>query len=52
MEKANTLEDQNAIKALEYLKSVLVAGEALESWVIQRRLFTLTHRRTITTNDK
>lgn len=47
MEKANTLEDQNAIKALEYLKSVLVTGEALESWAIQRRLFALTHRRKI-----
>jgi hypothetical protein len=32
-------------KALEHLKSVLVKGETLEAWAIQRRLFALTHRR-------
>ena len=32
-------------KALEHLNSVLVKGEILEAWAIQRRLFALTHRR-------
>ena len=35
----------NVNKALEHLNSVLVKGETLDSWAIQRRLFALTHRR-------
>jgi hypothetical protein len=34
-----------APKALEYLKSILVGGENVEAWAMQRRLFALTHRR-------
>lgn len=41
----NTLEDSHATKALEYLNSVLVKGETIEAWTIQRRLFALTNRR-------
>jgi hypothetical protein len=32
-------------KALEHLNSVLVTGETIEAWAIQRRLFALTGRR-------
>ena len=32
-------------KPLEYLRSVLIPGETLEAWAIQRRLFALNHRR-------
>ena len=32
-------------KALEHLNSVLVTGESIEAWAIQRRLFALTARR-------
>jgi Bacterial PH domain len=38
-------ESTNVLKALEHLNSVLVKGETLEAWTIQRRLFALTHRR-------
>lgn len=38
-------EHPNVGKALEHLNSVLVKGETLDSWAIQRRLFALTHRR-------
>lgn len=41
----NSSEDPNLSKALEHLNSVLVAGETLEAWAIQRRLFALTSRR-------
>jgi ABC-type amino acid transport substrate-binding protein len=41
----NTSEDLRLNKALEYLNSVLVAGETLEAWAVQRRLFALTGRR-------
>ena len=43
----NPSKDSHLIKALEHLNSVLVAGETLEVWAIQRRLFALTHRRII-----
>jgi len=45
MANDNTSEDQHLTKALEHLNSVLVAGEAIEAWAIQRRLFALTGRR-------
>ena len=32
-------------KPLEYLRSVLIPSETLEAWAIQRRLFSLSHRR-------
>ena len=38
-------DDSHLNKALEHLNSVLVAGETLEAWAIQRRLFALTNRR-------
>ncbi len=41
----NTTDDLHLNKALEHLKSVLVAGETLDAWAIQRKLFALTHRR-------
>ena len=40
-------EHLNVTKALEYLKSVLVKGEMLDAWAIQRRFFALTHRRVL-----
>jgi hypothetical protein len=41
----NASEDFRLNKALEHLNSVLVAGETLEAWAIQRRLFALSNRR-------
>jgi hypothetical protein len=41
----NLSEDLRLNKALEHLNSVLVSGETLEAWAIQRRLFALTNRR-------
>ena len=41
----NLPEDHRLNKALDHLNSVLVSGETLEAWSIQRRLFALTHRR-------
>jgi hypothetical protein len=41
----NTSEDPQLEKALEHINSVLVSGETLEAWAIQRRLFALTNRR-------
>lgn len=41
----NSPDDLRLNKALEHLNSVLVAGETLEAWAIQRRLFALTNRR-------
>jgi len=40
-------EEPRVEKALEYIKSMLIPGEALEAWAIQRRLFALTHRRAL-----
>lgn len=41
----NSQEDSHLDKALEHLNSVLVTGETLDAWAIQRRLFALTNRR-------
>ncbi len=41
----NSSEDLHLNKALEHLNSVLVTGETLDAWAIQRRLFALTNRR-------
>ena len=41
----NSAESANVLKALEHLNSILVKGETLEAWTIQRRLFALSHRR-------
>ena len=41
----NSSEDSQLNKALEHLNSVLVTGETIEAWAIQRRLFALTGRR-------
>jgi hypothetical protein len=41
----NNSQDQHLTKALEHLNSVLVAGETIEAWAIQRRLFAITNRR-------
>ncbi|MFI4905540.1 MAG: hypothetical protein ACLQFF_13495 [Steroidobacteraceae bacterium] len=32
-------------RAMEYLQSVLIAGESLEAWAVQRRTFAVRHRR-------
>jgi len=41
----NLPEDPRLNNALEHLNSVLVTGETLEAWAIQRRLFALSNRR-------
>jgi len=39
--------DSGTSRALEALQSLLIPGEQLENWTVQRRLFALTHRRQI-----
>lgn len=41
------IEEQDVQRAIAALKSVLIAGETLEAWAIQRRLFALSHRRVL-----
>ena len=38
-------DERGASRALDALRTLLIPGEALESWAVQRRLFALTHRR-------
>ena len=38
-------DDVHLTKALEHLNSVLVPGETIDAWAIQRRLFAITKRR-------
>lgn len=46
MESNNiSVEDTSIVNALKHLDSILVNGETIEAWAIQRRLFALTHRR-------
>jgi hypothetical protein len=40
-------QDWGARAALEHLHSLLTAGETLEAWAIQRRIFALRHRRLV-----
>jgi len=40
-------EERGLEKPLSDLRSVLIAGETLEAWAIQRRVFALTHRRVL-----
>jgi hypothetical protein len=47
METQETLEHPNVKKAIDHLNSVLIEGETVNSWSIQRRLFALTHRRVL-----
>jgi hypothetical protein len=37
--------DRGASRALDALRTLLIPGEELQSWAVQRRLFALTHRR-------
>jgi hypothetical protein len=41
----NTSGDLHITKALEHLNSILVSGETIEAWAIQRRLFAIAKRR-------
>ena len=43
----NSSPDTHLNKALEHLNSVLVKGETIDAWAIQRRLFSLTNRRVL-----
>jgi hypothetical protein len=44
----STVDDGPRVEeALGYITSMLVPGETLEAWTIQRRLFALTHRRSL-----
>jgi len=40
-----SMDDGGVDKALSQLRSVLIAGETIEAWAIQRRIFALAHRR-------
>ena len=44
---ASPAADSGTSRALEALQSLLIPGEQLETWTLQRRLFALTHRRLI-----
>lgn len=43
----NADNDPRLQRALEHLQSVLIPGEALDAWAVQRRLFALRHRRAL-----
>jgi hypothetical protein len=45
MSDAPVVDEADVSKPLAELRSVLIAGETLEAWAIQRRVFALTHRR-------
>jgi hypothetical protein len=47
MSDGSPTEQQGLDKPLGDLRSVLIAGESVEAWAIQRRMFALTHRRVI-----
>ncbi|HEX2861679.1 MAG TPA: hypothetical protein VHN79_08565 [Lacunisphaera sp.] len=47
MPDQSTSEEPGAAKALDHIRSMLISGETLEAWAIQRRLFALFRRRTI-----
>ncbi len=40
-------DDRGVQRGLEHVQAVLVSGESIEAWAIQRRLFALTHRRVL-----
>jgi len=39
--------DAGLQKAVEHIRALLIEGETLDAWAAQRRLFALTHRRTV-----
>lgn len=45
MSDASAGDETGVTRPLAELRSVLIAGETLEAWAIQRRVFALTHRR-------
>jgi hypothetical protein len=45
MSDASTVNEADLLKPLAQLRSVLIAGETLEAFAIQRRIFAFTHRR-------
>jgi hypothetical protein len=47
MSDAHQTEEEGLDKPLGDLRSVLIAGESIEAWAIQRRMFAVTHRRVI-----
>lgn len=48
MREQSNMKDSGLEKALDCLNSVLIEGENLEAWAIQRRIFALAHRRILT----
>jgi hypothetical protein len=44
-ELGSNTDDQGAHRALDTLRGLLTAGETVEAWAMQHRLFALTHRR-------
>jgi PH (Pleckstrin Homology) domain-containing protein len=45
MSDATVIDEADLAKPLAQLRSVLIAGETLEAFAVQRRIFALTHRR-------
>src|SRR5437763_16750040 len=48
MRDATAWDGDGVEKPLAELRSVLIPGETLEAWAIQRRIFALSHRRGLT----
>lgn len=47
MSETSSAAEPGVKKALGYIESMLIPDETLQAWAIQRRWFSLTHRRTI-----
>jgi Bacterial PH domain len=47
MDTAATTSDSGVGKALEHLNAVLVPGETVDAWAVQRRIYALKHRRVL-----
>src|SRR5258707_6459451 len=45
--KPPSTEHPRVEQALERLRSILIAGETIEAWAVQRRLFAFTQRRVV-----
>lgn len=47
MSAQSTDQDPRVNQALDHLRSILIDGESLDAWAVQRRLFALRHRRVL-----
>ena len=47
LKKKEGQDEPRVAQALEQIASLLVPGEIIEAWAVQRRFFALTHRRAL-----